>query len=473
MVPCVLAPGRRGSLIIRPPVPCVVFAVLIGVSSAAVVSAQTAPAAGQNPAPGAQAPPSAAQLREELQRLRQEFESIRDAYGARLAALEARLGQPGAAAPAAAPTAPVTPGAAVPPPAAAPGQVQPPEVAVPAGAAGAGGPAGALPVYGNASAMSKIFNPDIAVIGNFVGAAGKNDIEPRPALQLDEAELSFQAVVDPYARADFFLAASPEGLEIEEGFLTFPTLPGGVLMKVGKLKAQFGKANTMHSHVLPWVDQALVVRNLLGGEEGLNDSGISVSKLILNPVLFLEATGEIYQGQNELFTSHKRGNLAYVGRLRGYRDVTEGTNIDLGTSFAYGHNDVSDDTTTRVFGIDATVRYRPLRRAIYRRFMGRTELMWSRRGEAAGDVTSFGMYGSADYQFARRWFAGGRYDWSERAYDASLVDKGPSLLLTYWPSEFSQIRGQYRRTRYAEGSTGNELLFQFLFSIGAHGAHVF
>jgi hypothetical protein len=225
--------------------------------------------------------------------------------------------------------------------------------------------------------------------------------------------------------------------------------------------------------VLPWVDQALVVRNLLGGEEGLSDAGISVSKLILNPVLFLEATGEIYQGQNDLFTSHKRGNLGYVGRLRGYRDVTEATNLDVGTSLAYGHNDAGEDFTTRVFGIDATVRYRPLRRAIYKRFMGRTELMWSRRGEAFGDVSSFGMYGSADYQFARRWFAGARYDWSERAHDSSLVDKGPSLLLTYWPSEFSQIRGQYRRTRYAEGETSNELLFQFLFSIGAHGAHVF
>ena len=97
--------------------------------------------------------------------------------------------------------------------------------------------------------MSKIFNPDIAVIGNFVGAAGKNTIDPRPALQLEEAEASFQAVVDPYARADFFLAASPEGVEVEEGFLTFPTLPGGLLVKVGKLKAQFGKVNTLHSHV--------------------------------------------------------------------------------------------------------------------------------------------------------------------------------------------------------------------------------
>jgi hypothetical protein len=344
---------------------------------------------------------------------------------------------------------------------------------VPAGAAGAGGPAGALPVYGNASALSKIFNPDIAVIGNFVGAAGKNEVDPIPALRLNEAEVSFQAILDPYARADFFLAASPEGLEVEEGFLTFPTLPGGLLMKVGKMKAQFGKANTMHSHTLPWVDAPLPLKNLLGGDEGLNDAGVSVSKLILNPVMFLEATGEIYNGANDLFATYKRSDLAYVGRLRGYRDVTEGTNLDVGTSVAYGHNNVSPDATTRVWGVDATVRYRPLRRAIYRRFIGRTELLWSRSDQAIGDVSAFGAYVSGEYQFARRWFAGGRYDFSDRASDASLRDQSGSLLLTYWPSEFSQIRTQYRHTLYAEGPRSNELLFQFLFSIGAHGAHVF
>jgi hypothetical protein len=88
-------------------------------------------------------------------------------------------------------------------------------------------------------------------------------------------------------------------------------------------------------------------------------------------------------------------------------------------------------------------------------------------------VPAFGMYASGDYQFARRWFAGLRFDRSERAFDSSMTDTGASFLLTYWPSEFSQIRGQYRRTRYAEGVTANEALFQFLFSIGAHGAHVF
>jgi hypothetical protein len=46
-------------------------------------------------------------------------------------------------------------------------------------------------------------------------------------------------------------------------------------------------------------------------------------------------------------------------------------------------------------------------------------------------------------------------------------------VLTYWPSEFSQIRGQYRFGHYADGRDGNELLLQFLFVLGAHGAHPF
>jgi hypothetical protein len=344
---------------------------------------------------------------------------------------------------------------------------------VPTGAAGAGGPAGTLPVYGNVTALSKIFNPDIAVIGDFLGAAGSNDVDPSPALEMHEAETSFQAIVDPFARGDIFFAASPEGLEIEEGFITFTSLPGGLLAKVGKMRGAFGKVNTLHNHVLPWTDRPLVTRNLVGGEEGISDSGMSVSKLLLNPWFFLEATGEVYRGESEVFASYERDDLSYVGRLRGYRDVSESSNLDLGTSFAYGHNEQGPDFTTSLFGVDATFRYRPLRRAIDKRLLARGELVWSRSRQPDGQTTSFGMYAGGEYQFARRWFAGARLDYSERAFDPASADKGGALLLTFWPSEFSQVRGQYRRTRYAEGSTANEFLFQFLFSIGAHGAHVF
>jgi hypothetical protein len=425
-------------------------------------------------------PAQEADVQAALQALRQELDALRGEYGARMAAIEAKIAalEKGGATEQAVPPLPPPPPAppAQPAPTAPPAPPAPTsEAQVPAGAAGAGGPTGALPVYGSTTALSKIFNPDIAVIGNFIGAAGKNEIDDRPALALDEAEASFQAIVDPYARADFFIAFGQEGVEIEEGFITFPTLPGGFLAKVGKLKEQFGKENTLHAHQRMWPDETLMQTNLLGGEEGIADAGLSVSRLILNPWFFLEATGEVYEGDSSVFNSFDRGDLSYVGRVRGYRDVSESANLDIGSSFAWGHNELGPDATTRLIGVDATFRWRPLRRAIYRRLLARTELMWSRSSGLEGDTsaTSFGWYAGGEYQLARRWFAGARVDFSERAFDPSLSDKAGSLLLTYWPSEFSQLRGQYRRTRYAEGVTANELLFQVQFSIGAHGAHTF
>src|SRR5262245_50131977 len=195
-------------------------------------------------------------LRQEIEQLRKEFEAVQQQYGERLSALEAKLGAAGAATPAAPEAAPGVP------PEAAPQTT----VEVPPGAAGAGGPGGSLPIYGAATAASKIFNPDIAVIGNFLGAAGTNRVNPRPALEMAESEASFQAIVDPYARADFFMAFGEEGVDLEEGFLTFPAIPGGLLVKVGKMRAAFGKVNTLHSHMIPWTDRPLVTDNLVGGE---------------------------------------------------------------------------------------------------------------------------------------------------------------------------------------------------------------
>ena len=412
--------------------------------------------------------PAAARTLEEVERLRLELEAVRREYAERLAALEARLGALEAA-------SSKMPSEAPPPPDVAE-QVPPaetPQVQVPPGAAGAGGPSGALPFYGGAGAGSKIFNPDISVIGNFLGAVGTNEFDERPPFVLDEAEAAFQAIVDPYARADFFFSYGEKGVEIEEGYLSFPALPGGFLVKAGKLRASFGKVNSLHTHAIPWTDRPLVTGNLVGGDEGISDAGISVARLIPNPWLFLEATAEVYRGDSEVFASEKREDLSFVGRLRAYQDITESSNLDLGGSFATGKNELGSDFRTRLFGVDATFRYRPLRRAIYRRFMARTELVWSQTDTPEGRADAFGAYAYAEYQFARRWSAGVRYDHSERALDPSVVDKGGSVFLTFRPSEFNEIRGQYRRTELGDGETADEFLFQLLFSIGAHGAHPF
>src|SRR6266480_1484115 len=166
---------------------------------------------------------------------------------------------------------------------------------------------------------------------------------PPPSQQLNEVEVAFQADVDPYARADFFLSAGPEGLEIEEGYVTFTALPQHLLLKVGKMRAQFGKVNATHTHLMPTVDRPLVTENRVVGEEGLSDSGFSLSRLIANPILYVEATGEVFSGHSNGFHSDRRSELNYVGRVRAYRDLTEGSNIDFGTSVAFGPTEVGPD----------------------------------------------------------------------------------------------------------------------------------
>ncbi len=351
---------------------------------------------------------------------------------------------------------------------------EPPPAAPPASAP-ASMPAPAAPAPQAAPATSsKVFNPDISVIGNFLAVAGKNPVNPSPSLSLTEAEVALQAVIDPYATANFYIGVSPEGAELEEGYATFTALPGNLLLKVGKMRAQFGKVNTLHTHAVPYTDRPLVTENLVGGEEGLSDSGLSLSHLIQMPAIFLEATAEVYQGNSAVFQTSERSRLNYVGRLRAYRDITEASNLDVGASITRGPTDVGPDLNKRLVGVDLTFRYRPLRRAIYRRLNLRTELIWSRQDlPGALHSSAFGFYGLGEYQFARRWYVGARVDRSGRALEADATDTGGSFVLTFWPTEFSLIRGQFRHVKYAEGHRGNEVLFQLSFSIGAHGAHVF
>ena len=331
------------------------------------------------------------------------------------------------------------------------------------------------------------------MIGNFVATAGQNPFSNESSLSLEEVEVAFQAIVDPYSRADFYIAAGPEGVEVEEGFITLTALPARVLLKAGKLRAQFGKMNPLHTHRVPGVDRPLVSNNLLGGREGLSDAGLSLSHLLLNPALFLELTGEVFAGNSSVFQSSDRSKLTYLGRVRAYRDLTEAANIDLGASFAFGpaNLDGGDDRgheeeqpasedhgalglNKRLFGIDATLRYRPLRGALYRRLNLTAELVWSRQDlPGGGQTTAFGFYGLGEYQFARRWYVGGRVDRSARPFDGSAVDTGGAVFLTFWPTDFSQVRSQYRRINFHESRSANEFLFQLNFSIGAHGAHIF
>jgi hypothetical protein len=381
------------------------------------------------------------------------------------------------------------PSAAAPatPPAAAP-QTQ--VAAAEQGAAGAATQSENVRLGGAGGAASKALNPDVSVIGDFIAGLGHNPINPTPTFEMHESEVGLQAIIDPYARGDFFISFGEEGVNLEEGFITFTALPAGFVAKGGKMRAAFGKVNTLHNHVLPWVDRPLVSQNLVGGEDGIDDAGFSVQHIIPAPKnWFLEFTGQTFRGDSsDVFKSSVKNDVSVVGHLRAYRDLSENTNMDVGASYSRGHNLFGTDFITHLYGVDATLRWKPLQRSIYHSFVARSEFIWRQQNQPditacttitcpafvrTGFQRAFGFYASGDYQFARRWFVGARVDQSDRPFDASLTDKGGSFVLTYWPSEFAQLRGQYRFTRYAQNFDAHEAFLQLQFALGAHGAHPF
>jgi hypothetical protein len=95
-----------------------------------------------------------------------------------------------------------------------------------------------------------------------------------------------------------------------------------------------------------------------------------------------------------------------------------------------------------------------------------------------------GGYLQGVYQFMPRWRAGLRYD----RLDAGSVDYAAnnayldrpvfkpgrsSLMFDYNPSEYSRMRLQLNRDRSMQGIDENQVLLQYVMSLGSHGAHKF
>ena len=160
-----------------------------------------------------------------------------------------------------------------------------------------------------------------------------------------------------------------------------------------------------------------------------------------------------------LFHSSERGDLSYVGHLRGYHDITENTQHRPRRLVRARPQRVRHRRRRRPRPVHDTalrhrrdVRWRPLQRSIYHSFVGRIELIWSQREQPDGTAERVRLLRVGRLSVRRaaglpaRATTVGRMPTTRRC-----ATPAQSLLLTYWPSEFSQVRGQYRRTNYADG----------------------
>ena len=249
------------------------------------------------------------------------------------------------------------------------------------------------------------------------------------------------------------------------------------------MRAAFGKVNTLHNHVLPWTDRPLVTQNLVGGEDGIDDAGISVARLIPNPWIFLEATGQVFRGDSGGDLLSSRASPAISAMSVTCAAIRTSPSRPTSISASRTRRATTSSAVNTTLGSLKTQLSASMRRSGGGRCSARSTTRSSDAPNGSGAGASsradcrvlIGFYVSGDYQFARRWFAGARFDRSGHA-DRRLARRYGRLVRRHLLAERVQPgAGQYRRTNYATAvdDRPNELLFQFQFSIGAHGAHPF
>ncbi|HET9862055.1 MAG TPA: hypothetical protein VFP37_01320 [Steroidobacteraceae bacterium] len=425
--------------------------------------------------------------------LRAELQALKSDYDARVGALQARIERLEAAQAAAADAS--LAGAA-----AAPSPVPEPSRTVPGGNLSAFNPAVSLILGGSFTGSSR--DPADWRIGGF--APSGEEIGPgERSFNLGESELTFSANIDPYFSGQLTAAITGDDeVEVEEAFFRTTALRDGLSIKGGRFFSGFGYLNEVHAHAWDFVDQPLVYQAMFGGQYRQN--GIQV-KWLAPTELFLEFGAETGNGDGFPATRLERNGLngatlfAHVGG-----DLGASTSWRAGAAWlaqraenrAGGIEDAggtplfesfSGDTNTWV--MDGVLKWTPDPR---RQLKVQGEYM--RRRESgriyddgtvllADDYRSVqsGWYLQSVYQFAPRWRVGARYDSLDPGTPhytfapGDLPDAGPdrvSLMLDWNPSEFSRLRAQYDwdDTR-DDGQRDRIWRLQYLFGIGAHGAH--
>ncbi len=331
------------------------------------------------------------------------------------------------------------------------------------------------PVQSQPTRSSLNFNPDIGVIGDFQSSyisRGKRNLE----FYLNETEVSLQATVDPYARADFFLTFGRDpvtgkyGAAVEEGYLTTLSLPAKLQLKVGKFKQAVGRINTMHAHALPFIDLPNAYVNYFG--DGLNDEGASLSWLVPNKKFYQELIFQFTSGYTEApaFFRSPSNRFIYLGHLKNFFTLSDNATFELGLTGITGPNDSA--RTTNIATADITYKWKPVKMNTYKSLTWQSELYYGNADMPDGKPKkSFGLYSFIQYQLAKRWFLTGRYDYAQQPYNNKIVENAFSLTAGWYATEFSKMEFEAKATDYNGTSSLLQAWLRWIFVIGAHGAH--
>lgn len=374
-----------------------------------------------------------------------------------------------------------------------------------------------------ASAPAQNVNPDISVIGDIRAFTTNDHDDPREGklqLDLESIELTLQGYLNPFVRADVYIGYHDGSFEVEEAYATvLRGLPGGLQLRAGKYRVDFGKLNLLHPHVYSFLDTPLLHQAYLG-EEGLADIGLNLNWQLPLGNAALTLSGNVLKGDfarphdhghDEEAHAHSAARLFRVRALDEDEPEHEEVETDLGYSqrlslflptgtyagVAFGANALQGklDTLTgrevRLLGADVKYRWAPDK---YRSLTVQGEWIRSKRDvihhhhhdawrqlDEDHEHTEIerhsadGFFAFVDWRFAQRFNLGAIAERFDHPEEEDVTRKRAGVFAGFQVmEETTMVRLLLRRS----DGTGmhapvREAILQLVFSLGPHKAHWF
>ena len=380
----------------------------------------------------------------------------------------------------------------------------------------------AAPVSARQSARTirdNSFNPSIGLILNgkysgfsgdssaFAGfAVGEEGERGKEGFGIDESEFNFSSNIDDKFYGSVTAAIVREGgedkAELEEAYVqTLPGmgLPKGMNVKAGRALWTLGYLNEQHAHTDDFADRPLPYRVFLNS--AFNDDGVEVSYLLPTD-FYSEIGGGAFRGDDTPFGGSSGGGFdAWSAFARIGGDIGENQSWRLGgyalsgdAGGRAGNGDAVNFTgDSTLYATDIRYTWAPTGNPRAQEVILQGEYFWRSEdgtyedfgagtGAAAFDDNARGWYAQGVYKFLPQWRIGYRYSRLKTpdvplgllgsALDSGGYNPDAHAVMADWTnSEFSRLRLQYNHEELARGQGDDQILLQYIMSIGAHGAH--
>ena len=390
--------------------------------------------------------PAFAESVNDLSAVRAEINALKTDYAARVAGLETRIAQLEsqlAANTSAIATIPET-AVSAPPPSAI------------ASSAAAFNPSISMILSGRYANLSQ--DPQTYEISGFRPAG--NGVGPGArSFNISESELTIAANVDPYFFANVTASISGEdSIGVEEAYVKTIALPSGLSLKAGRFFSGVGYLNEIHAHAWDFADQPLVYQAFVNGQ--FAQDGVQLKWLAPTDrfVEFGAETGNSGSFPATIQNRNEPNNTAFFVHTGG--DIGDSINWRGGGAWLETRGD------SRTWVADLTFKWAPQGNM--------TQRQLKVQGEYFSRDRQSGWYLQSVYQFLPQWRIGARYDSLDAGRSAAgAAPRRTTLMLDWNPSEFTRIRAQYASDDARAAERDRQLFLQYLYSIGAHGAHKF